>query len=103
MKKRLYSIFLVMKITIVLLLLCILQLNAETYSQTITLSGKDLPMKRVMSAIREQTAYGITGDKTILSNSRPVSINVKDMPLEDFLKEVFRNQPIRYSMDGRTI
>ncbi len=103
MKKRLYSIFLVMKITIVLLLLCIVQLNAETYSQTITLSGKDLSMERVMSAIREQTSYGITGDRTVLSHSRPVSISVKDMPLDDFLREVFRNQPIGYSMEGRTI
>jgi hypothetical protein len=92
-----------MKITIVLLLLCMVQLNAETYSQTITLSGKDLPMERVMSAIREQTSYGIAGGRTVLSHSRPVSISAKDMPLDDFLKEVFRNQPIGYRMDGRTI
>src|SRR5690606_31010770 len=101
MKKRLYSIFLVMKITIVLLLLCMVELNAETYSQTITLSGKDLPMERVMSAIREQTSYGIAGDRTVLSHSRPVSISVKEMPLDDFLREIFRNQPIGYRMDGR--
>src|SRR5579871_5575738 len=48
---------LVMKLTIILLIAGCLQVSAKGYGQKITISGKDLPLEKVFSMVRNQTGY----------------------------------------------
>ena len=97
------QMLLVMKLLIVLLTTTFLQVRATGVAQSITLSGRNLDIKEVFSAIKKQTGYVAFSKKGLLSDSRPVSISVHDMPLVDFLELISRDQPFTYLIVGKTI
>jgi len=86
-----------------LFFICCMTASAKSISQTVTISGKDLPLKTIFSVIKKQTGYVVFGNSEMLSASKPVTLSVKDMPLEQFLKVIFRDQPFSYLIEGKTI
>ncbi len=94
---------LVMKLTILFLAFGILNAQAKTYSQTVTFSGKNVSLVKVFSAVEKQTGFSIFANKDLLAGVTPVSINAKDMPLKQFLDEAFKDQPISYEIENKTI
>ncbi|SEN01238.1 TonB-linked outer membrane protein, SusC/RagA family [bacterium A37T11] len=96
-------IFRVMKLVILLLLGGFLHLSAASYSQTVTLKGKYLPLAEVLQAVRKQTGYGLVGNMRMLEDSKSVTVSATDMPLEEFLKTVFRDQPLGYRLVEKNI
>jgi TonB-linked SusC/RagA family outer membrane protein len=94
---------LIMKLTILFLALGLLNARAEGFSQTVTFSGKNVKLTKAFEAIEAQTGYSIFANKGLLKEVKPVSVSVKDMPLNDFLDIIFKNQPIGYEIDNKTI
>ncbi|MBV7533028.1 SusC/RagA family TonB-linked outer membrane protein [Chitinophaga sp. sic0106] len=92
-----------MKITAFLLLVFLCNVHATGNAQSITLSGKNMPLKSVFSAIRQQTGYYVFYEADALANSRQVSFAVNNMPLKSFLDIVFKEQPFGYSITSKTI
>lgn len=93
----------IMRLTTFLLLVCCMHISARTVSQTVTLSGKNLSMKEVFSAIEKQTGYMVWGRTEFLENARKVSVSVRKMPLETFLDKVLKDQPFTYNVADNTI
>ncbi|TKC06395.1 SusC/RagA family TonB-linked outer membrane protein [Pedobacter frigoris] len=77
--------------------------SASSYSQQITLKGKNIPFSTVIEAIRKQSGYTVFGTKKILESTKPVTIDVKNMPLQQFMNVVIENQPIDYVIEDKTI
>src|SRR3954464_7202972 len=96
--RNLHQTLLVMKLTIVLLTAAFLQVHASGRSQTITLSGKDLSLKKVFDAIQVQTGFPVFSSQKIFTTARPVTISVADMPLKTFLDVVLKGQPVTYEI-----
>jgi TonB-linked SusC/RagA family outer membrane protein len=94
---------LIMKFTFILIIASLLNLQAETYSQTITFSGTNIPFEKVFAAVESQTGYTFFGNKDLLKGTKPVSVSVTNMPLKAFLDLVFRNQPVSYEINNTTI
>lgn len=94
---------LVMKLTILFLALGLLSARAEGFSQTVTFSGKNVTLAKVFTAIEKQTGYTIFANKGLLKDVKPVSLSVKDMPLQTFLETILKNQPIGFEINNRTI
>ncbi|MHA4806992.1 SusC/RagA family TonB-linked outer membrane protein [Flavitalea flava] len=94
---------LVMKLTLLLLTTAILSSHASGIAQTVTLSGKNMPLQKVFSAIERQTAFVVFGNISALEHSVPVSVNVHNMPLTEFLNLVLSDQPMSYTIEGKTI
>lgn len=94
---------LIMKLTILFLVLGLFNAHAETYAQTITFSGKNVQLTRVFDAVESQTGYTIFANKGLLKGIRPVSLSVKDMPLQSFLDIAFANQPVDCEINNKTI
>ena len=94
---------LVMKFTAILLLATCLQVSAKVFSQPVTFSGKDVPLKNVFNAVKSQTGYVFFFDEELLKGTKPVTISAKNMQLSAFLKEVLKTQPLKYSIQGKTI
>lgn len=86
-----------------LLIAVLLLVHLSAMSQTITFSGKDIAMKEVFQVIEEQTGHVISGDRSILTSSKPVSLSVENLPVEQFLNLVFRDQGITYRLRGKNI
>lgn len=93
----------VMRLTVLLLTVALLNVQASGLSQTVTLSAKDISLRKVFSIVKEQTGYVVFGNSGLFNNTKPVSVNVEKMPLTAFLNLVFTNQPLSYSIDGKTI
>lgn len=94
---------LVLKLTFFLLLIAILNASAHSVAQTITLSGKNISLKKVFSIIKKQTGYVVFTSEAVLSDVKPVTVNVANMPLTEFLDITLKNEPLCYKIADRTI
>jgi len=92
-----------MKLTAFLIFLFFLHVSAEGTSQTITFSGKDVPLEKTFAVIKEQTGYLVVGNKQLLKNARPVTLSVQNMPIEIFLQRILKNQSLEYTIQEKTI
>ncbi len=101
MKKK--QLFRVMRLLTLLLFGGFFHLSAATYSQTITLSGKNMPLADVFKAINQQTGFRVMGDVALLRESKPVTVAATDTPLPEFLSQVFNDQPVTFRLFGKTI
>ncbi|WP_177192006.1 SusC/RagA family TonB-linked outer membrane protein [Chitinophaga arvensicola] len=90
---------------LLMLFLFVVSLSAYTSgtAQTITLSGKHLPFKKVFTAIEKQTSYVVAYDPELIPANQTVSVSVNDSPLPDFLKMILKDLPIEYDIQGKTI
>lgn len=103
-KPRSFTKFLlVMKLTSFLLMIGFMSVHATAISQTVTLSGKDIPLTAVFDAITRQTGYHVFGNAALLSATRPVTIAVRNLPVEELMDKVLVNQPLAYRLEGENI
>lgn len=93
----------VMKLTSILVIALTFQVSAAVSSQTITFSGKNVPFKKVISVIKNQTDYVFFYDMAILKNVKPVSIEVVDVPIEKVLEQAFAETAVTWIIEGKTI
>jgi len=92
-----------MKLTLILLIVNILQVTANTFAQNLTLKKSNANLTEVFKEIRKQSGYDFFYSDKLLKKSNPVSINVKDENLINILNEIFNKQPLKYSIKGTTI
>ncbi len=93
----------IMKLLVVLLTAAFMQVQAMTYAQYVSVSGRDLPMLKVLEAVEKQTGYVVFGNRDILAAARPVTLNARRMPLEEFLAIVQKDQQIEFIIRDKTI
>jgi len=92
-----------MRLTIFLLTAALVHAHASGEAQSITLSGRDLTLKKVFAGIEKQTGYVVFSKKGTLADTKTVSFAVHNMPLRDFLNIVLKDQPLEYDISGKTI
>jgi TonB-linked SusC/RagA family outer membrane protein len=101
--RRSSKIMLVMRLTFYLLTALLLQVHASVFSQTITLSGDQVPMLKVFDAIKKQTGYVVVYKQDLLTIMQPVTLSVKELPLMEFLQVALKDQPVVYEIKHKTI
>jgi len=92
-----------MKIIMCILLTGFMTVSAASYSQQITLKGKNIPFSIVLDAIRKQSKYTVFGTKKLIESANPVSIDAKNMPLAEFLEQITRGQHMDFAIEDKTI
>ncbi len=92
-----------MKITTVFLFAVCMHVSAKTHSQTITFSGKEVPLSKVFSVVKQQTGYVFFYNKDILRDGANINVQAKDQPLESFLRNVLQGQQLDYSIEDKVI
>lgn len=99
------QVLLAMQLSAILLLALGLQVSAATYSQTVSFTGKDVPLKTVFASVKKQTGYGVffENGEAMLSSSANVTLDLKNVPLEVFLRVCLKDQPLDYVLEGKTI
>ncbi|SEW52813.1 SusC/RagA family TonB-linked outer membrane protein [Chitinophaga arvensicola] len=93
----------VMRLLPVFLITALVSVKAAVSAQSVTLSGKNLPLKKVFSVIEKQTGYVLFSNKELLSGAKPVSLAVTDVPLKKVLDLVLKDQQLDYVLQGKTI
>ncbi|TQM52004.1 TonB-linked SusC/RagA family outer membrane protein [Arcticibacter tournemirensis] len=98
-----YKLFLVMKLTAILLTITCLQLSANSFSQSISLSGKNLPLEKVLTAIEKQSGYFFFYKYNELKSAKPVTVDLDNVSVAQALEQSFKGQPFKYVIEERTI
>ena len=98
-----FKTLLTMKLMLLFLLTGLFSAQAEGLSQTITYSGRNVAITKVFAAIESQTGYSVFANKELLRDSKPVTLTVKEMPLQQFLQQMFQDQPLDFEVNNKTI
>ena len=93
----------VMKLTIFLLTTVFLHVHASGISQSVTLAGRDMSLRTVFATIEQQTGYLVFGSDKLFKSGRPVTLDVKNMPLTDLVAMVMNDQPMNYRIEDKVI
>ncbi|MRG48316.1 SusC/RagA family TonB-linked outer membrane protein [Chitinophaga sp. SYP-B3965] len=97
------KILLAMKLTGFFMVLGLLGASAKSVSQTVSFTGKNVAIAKVFEAVEQQTGYTVFANKGLLKDVRPVTVSSRQMPLNEFLDMVLKNQPIEYQISNKTI
>lgn len=102
-QKLLTKTLLVMKLTTLLLTVALVQAHAAGMAQTVTLSKKEISLKEMFAAIKQQTGYVVFYSRNLLAEGKPVSVSASNMPLEQFLTMALKEQPFTFRIEDKTI
>ncbi|TMI61529.1 MAG: SusC/RagA family TonB-linked outer membrane protein [Bacteroidetes bacterium] len=92
-----------MKLTTIIILSACLTASVNGYSQKVTISEKNANLEKIFKQIKKQTGYVFFYDVSILDGAKPVTIQVKDVEIEQVLKEILHDQLLDYSIENKTI
>ncbi|WP_212005662.1 SusC/RagA family TonB-linked outer membrane protein [Chitinophaga sp. HK235] len=96
------KIIVTMKI-IALLFLFNLQVTASVYSQRISLTASNTPLRDVLQSIRKQSGYSFFVESDNLRDSKPVNLDLQETSITAALEKVFENQPFSYTIENKVI
>ena len=97
------TLLLAMKLTALFFTVGFLNVSAAVVSQNVTFSGENVPIKKVLSDVEKQTGYLFLYQKNDLASAKPVTITANNQLLLEFLDEIFKDQPLRYWIESKTI
>ncbi|MFS2187405.1 SusC/RagA family TonB-linked outer membrane protein [Mucilaginibacter sp. Mucisp84] len=98
-----YKFLLVLKLTTILLLVGVLHLSAASYSQTVTISGKNKSLESVFKDIKQQTGYLFFYSEKVNIKGKTVDANFHDAPLVDVLNTCLKDFDLSFTIVSKTI
>lgn len=106
--KRQYKIYRlgwrIMKITAFILFIFSLHVSARIAAQeSITLNEKGASLFKIFTEIKKQTGYNFFLSGETMQTAKPIDIEVKNASLKQVLDICFKDQPLIYSITGKTI
>ena len=87
----------------ILLLVTAMHVSANSVAQKMSLSVNKLPLQKVFSLLKKQTGYYFFYTANDLRQTTPVSVKLQEASIEEVLKEVFRDQPVTFTIEGKTV
>jgi TonB-linked SusC/RagA family outer membrane protein len=98
-----HKIWLIMRLTTVILIATLMQVSASTLAQKITLSEKNSSLEQVLAKIKIQTGYDFVAGSLLLKEARLVNIQVQDAELPKVLEQIFRNQSLQFEIQDKIV
>ncbi|MGJ1319665.1 SusC/RagA family TonB-linked outer membrane protein [Sphingobacterium spiritivorum] len=92
-----------MKLTLFFSLFFCLQVFGSTEAQNISLDVRAASVKSVLRTIQKQTGFSYVIPEYLLDKSNPITIQIKDKPLDRSLALLFVNQPFQYTIRNKVI
>lgn len=92
-----------MKLTTIMLLAFCLHLSAKSVSQTVTFTGRNVPLSAALDAVKKQTGYVFFYNSNTIRSSKPLSIQAVNQPLQIFLDNILSEQELAYAIEDRVI
>jgi TonB-linked SusC/RagA family outer membrane protein len=92
-----------MKLTTVLIIATLLQVSAAGFAQKVTFVKKNATLKQLFSAIHEQTGFSILLSGTKVKADRAINANFKNIPINEVLTTLLRNEEIEMTIEDKMI
>jgi TonB-linked SusC/RagA family outer membrane protein len=97
------KLFLIMRLTTIILVSAILQVSASSFGQKVTLRENNVRIVDVFNKIRLQTGHDFLISASNLKLAGSVSITVKDTDLKDVLNYILKGKPLTYQISGASV
>lgn len=98
-----YKISFLMRVSSVVAFILCANLSIASNAQRISLSEKNESLRTVIEKIKKQSGYSFFYVKDDLKMAHPVTIQIKNAPLNEALSDIFSNQPLSYIIDNKVI
>lgn len=98
-----YKFLLKMKLTAIILSLCLIQASAATFAQRVTLKANSISYEKLFANIEQQTGYSFIYNADDIHSLPPVNVDVKDVSLKEIMDKILTNRPISYKIIGNTV
>src|SRR5579859_7429448 len=85
-----------MKLTFMLLFAGALSVSAKTFSQKVTIIGKNLHLDEVFEQIRQQTGLAFVMDRSLIDKIAPVTLHEKAAPVPAVLDKCLKGSNYTY-------
>jgi len=72
-------------------------------SQTLSFTGKDVPLKEIFKIIKSQTGVLFFYNEVLLGDAKPVIVNWKNVTLETALNDTFKAQSLTWVLENKTV
>lgn len=92
-----------MKLTLILIGFFVFKVSANGISQTITFSGKDVPLEKIFKVIEAQTRYVVFYSYNDIRSSASITVDVRNTSIRDFLQECLNHQQLQFAIEGKSI
>lgn len=102
-KPLLSKLLMIMKLLAVFICIASLHVHAETYSQRVTLTGKNLSLKQFVEKLKAQTGLAFVFDNAISEHAQSISVNAKDAPLTEVLQSCLSVHGLTYSINNNVV
>lgn len=97
------KLLLMMKATMILILITTLQVRAVTYAQKVTLNEKGASLITIFDKISLQSGVDFFISGSLMKTARPVTIQVRDLEIENVLALIFKDQPFTYTYQDKAV
>ncbi len=79
--------------------------GARTYAQNqrVSIDVHSAALEDVLFTIQQQTGYDFLYSTQLIKVAAPVSLSIKEMPLNEALKTIFDKQPLDYIINKKTV
>jgi TonB-dependent starch-binding outer membrane protein SusC len=94
---------LIMKLSLILILMSMLKVQAFTFAQKLTLHKRNASLNEVFSEIRKQTGYNILYTASVLSHTKSIDVDLRDATVEEAIRKCLANQPLTYKIVEKNI
>lgn len=97
------QILLVMKISVIWLLAACLQVSAHVKAQSFSYAKQNASLEDLFKAIRKQAGYEFLYNTMMVKAAREQNLRFDNTPVNEALDQAFRDQPLTYTIIGKTI
>jgi TonB-linked SusC/RagA family outer membrane protein len=92
-----------MRITALVLLATAMQVSANGFGQSISLSKRKISLERLFTEVNRQTGFNFIYNDALLKKTRPFSIHVSNLSLRETLELVLNKHGLSYKIVDKTI
>lgn len=99
LRKKYRVAFFTMKLVMILTMAICLQATARGYGQTISLTLTNAPLETAFKEFKKQSGFRFIYSRTEMQASRPVTLRITNVPIEEALHLLFSGQPLEYVVE----
>lgn len=77
--------------------------NIPVFGQTVSISFENASLEKVLKELEKQAPQRFVYTRSMMDESKPVTVRLNKVPLDSALRECFSNQPLAYTKDQHFI
>jgi TonB-dependent starch-binding outer membrane protein SusC len=93
----------VMRLIAIFLFAASMQVCANGYTQNVSLQERNAKLEDLFQVLKKQTGLPVLYTRSMLKDSKRVTVNLKNVPLQQALNEILKDQGLDYSLVNNTI